>query len=90
MLGGRKYLVEVSAIMGLKEDGQEVRENIEFEFKGEGVLRDGDILSVIWEGVNGMTQAMINGTLRNQESRAREGDPHEDTQAPGCTWRAEE
>lgn len=76
--------------MGLKEEGQEVRENIELEFKGEGVLRDGDILSVIWEGVNGMTQAMINGTLRNQESRAREGDPHEDTQAPGCTWRAEE
>lgn len=65
--------------MGLKEEGQEVRGNIEFEFKGEAVLRDGDILSVIWEGVNGMIQAMINGTLRKQESRAQEGDPREDT-----------
>ena len=44
--------------MGLKEEGQEVRENTEFEFKGEAVLRDGDILSVIWEGVNGMTNRL--------------------------------
>lgn len=76
--------------MALKEEGLEVRENIEFEFKGEAVLRDGDVLNVMWEGINGMTKAMINGTLRNQESRAQEGDPYEDALAAGCTWRAEE
>ena len=42
--------------MALKEEGQEVRENIEFEFKREAVLRDGDVLSVMWEGVNGRTR----------------------------------
>ena len=76
--------------MALKEEGQEVSENIEFEFKREAVLRDGDVLNVMWEGVNGMTKAMISGTLRNQESRAQEGDPRGDTLAAGCTWRAEE
>ena len=35
--------------MALKEEGPEVRENIEFEFKGEAVLRDGDVLNVMWE-----------------------------------------
>ena len=30
------------------------------------------------------------GTLRNQESRAQESDPCEDTLAVGCTWRPEE
>ena len=37
-----------------------------------------------------MTEAPINGTLRNQESRALDGHPCEVTQAGGYTWRVEE